>query len=153
MGLFQTRVVQRVTKPLGYWFSSANRLVGVLMISETGTLGIAQIPMHVGFTYSLAHKRAWRVYNRLACRIEGKEGRYLPVSERSMIPLDPNNLLTDEERKNLNAIDDIADREHDRVLSDISKSNQSERYKFLMRTILICGIILGGCLIFKYFKK
>jgi hypothetical protein len=118
-------------------FSSEKRVVRCLRISENGVNSLVSIRLATGYCLSSAEKLAWCVIQKLKLPMEGVDEPVLPISERSYMPLDPLGLLTDEEKKALEPLKNVARARHAEERSRVSDDN---RWGFV---IIIClfGIV------------
>lgn len=153
MRVFKASIFKQFT----LFFGSPNRVTSTLFIGEEGEVGIEIMPLNVGFALQPEKQRAWRTINDLAVRIEGMEGRYLPVGERSYMPLDPYNRLPAEtkikvkkksemdEKKNvvLGELDSIARRERGKAERNLRDSlNKREAAAMFKSAITFGGLII-----------
>ncbi len=170
MSLLKARVFQNsVFKQLKWLVSAPEKAYKYLLISETAEIGIGMLPMFTGELVSHESQRAWRQIATLACAIVGVDGRLLPISERTYLPLDPFNTLAEEEKKKLaqeselsadkksvvlGELDSIASREHDKAVAYLRNSEAKRQAAAMFKLVMvICGIIIVGILILNQIKK
>ena len=123
-------------------FSSEQRLIQACMLSETNVGSLLKLYLDIGFCISEPQKKAWQVVQKLMMPMEGVIELVLPISERSHLPLDPLNRLTEDEKKALGNLDDLAEDAMTRAESQLADENKKGANARLMTTIFwLIGIV------------
>jgi len=94
-------------KQITFLFSSQNKAQKACLLSETGAISMEVKPLETGQVVDRETERSWDAIHALKFRVykDGKpheeNEQVLLISERSHIPLDPNNSLTAKEKEKL----------------------------------------------------
>ena len=105
------------------------------------------LPIHVGFVSADETKKAWLVLHNLKCRVHKdnklvQDELVLPVSERSYIPLDPNELIKQEDRERLVSLEHISSLRERQVREDAGSERDGQRT--LAEMVIVGSFILMG---------
>ena len=133
-----------MVKQVKFLFSSPERPQKCLFLSETGTISMEVMPMHTGFITSPTTKRTWLVLHALKFHVY-KDGKpfmdepVLLITERSYLPLDPNNRLSAKEKIKLASLKDIARTKHTEVYATSGQPNENNDF---MQSIIAYSFLL-----------
>ncbi len=146
MGILQANIWRHSkVRSIRSLFSSPTRSIKCVIIPETGIvrlddLKLAAMPYVISDTPEA--KQAWVVIQKLLLTMRGCEEMVLPVSERSYVPLDPLHRLTEEDRKKLVPLSEIAETQYDTAFARVTEENkQSANAQLLKTMIYVAGII------------
>jgi len=154
MDLLQANIFKAgIFKKAKYMLSAPQQAGQVLFFSETGVCSLELLPLKIGYVVSHKVKMAWNVIQKLKIKVEGIDGFVIPISERSRIPLDPYNILTEEEKQSLASPDTIHSISYARAWADIKdRENESPNSKAVMSIIWILGVLIGLGIIALFIK-
>ncbi len=148
MNLLKIRLFQAgIFKQAKFLVSTPQIAQKVLYISEAGVVSQELLPMNTGFISAL--KKAWLVLHMLKFTVykdgvPAQDEQVLLISDRSYIPLDPNNVIKSKDRERLTSLTDIARLRHAETRADVDK-NKDQRTD-LAQTIIYGGFMLLGLL-------
>jgi hypothetical protein len=140
-------------KGFGSLFGSPKRIQKCVFISESGIVSMELLPLMTGLVYFDLNKVAWLVIQKLKMSMQGSDELVLPISERSHMPLDPLGRLSDDERKKLEPLKNIARAKHAEALSRVVDDNKKSANAKMMTTIVTCCFILTGIIVLIYMIK
>ena len=146
-----------IFKQIKFLLSSPQQAQHLHYIAESGNASHEILPISTGFAMPLQTKKAWQVIHNLKLRVlkDGvpvQDESGLLVSDRSHIPLDPLNMLSEQERKEFAYLDDIAKLRHAEARADTrgydTKRNIAEVIiiaSFVIMGLAIMMTLIKGC--------
>ena len=106
-----------IFKQAKFLASTPQRAESVVYISETGTLSRETLPMSTGYISAEKEHMTWAVLHSLKLKlmkfgVPVQDARTLLISERSYVPLDPQNRIKTKEKEKVASLSDIAKNRH-----------------------------------------
>ncbi len=140
-----------IFKQIKFLFSSHQSSQTAYYISEAGTVSKEIIPILTGFMTPTMIKKAWIVIHSLKFQSHKKglpiQGdATLLISDRSYIPLDPNEIIHSEDKERLTSLKDIARMRHAGARTDV-RPDRNESMDVARLVINGCFILLGIVLV------
>lgn len=141
-----------VFKQAKFLVSTPQSAQKVVLISEAGTISQEILPMHTGWISTdikMGLKKAWLVLH--SCKfsvykdgVPVQDEQVLLISERSYIPLDPNELIKQKEKEKLTSLKDIARLRHTERRIDAGRytGGQGMAEKIVYGCFILLGLML-----------
>lgn len=138
-------------KQAKYLVSTPSQSQNVIFISETGLISKEVLPMSTVYVTAQNLKMTWLVLHPLKILLRKKSGeidenQYLLITERSFIPLDPFNKLTEEEAKNITPLSTVAKLKHAEARTNVAENNMDARNR-MMQTVVTGSLIIIGMMV------
>ncbi len=133
-----------IFKQIRFLLSSPPRSQAGYLISEAGTASREILPMNTGWMCAEQSKKAWMVLHNLKFGVK-KDGELMEgesvllMSERLYTPLDPNGIMSEEDRAELTSLKDIARLRHAQRRSDTGNAPEKAN---LLNTIVTGSFIV-----------
>ena len=149
MDLFKLNLFRgSLFKQAKFLFSTPLSAQTAYYIQEAGIVSKEVVPLHTGFMCPPVIKKAWIVLHSLKFQsykmgVPIEEDTTLLISDRSYIPLDPNEIMSEEEMQRLTSLKDIARVSHAQARADAGGGSSGEKTDTPQLVIYISGILLG----------
>jgi len=137
----------RFFKSASSLFSSNQRTIKCFFVSETGIIGLVDLPLESTFVTEAVNKMSWTVIHKLMMPLAGCDEWVLPISERSYVPLDPLGRLTDEEKKTIVPVDAVAATKYNESFNNVQDDNQQKASQSFLKAILTFMMVVIACVI------
>ena len=142
-----------IFKQIKFLFTTPQKSLKVLYISEAGSVSQELLPIETGFVSADSVKKAWTVMHNLKCQVKKKgetvqDELVLPISDRSFIPLDPNGNIKVKEKEQKASLKDIAGLRHAEERADIGK--EKDERMGIAQTVIVGSFILLGLMAILY---
>jgi hypothetical protein len=126
-------------------FSSPARAIDCVIVSETSIVGKEKMKLATGYLSKDTpdFKGSWLVIQKLMLPMQGCDTMVLPISERSYIPLDPLGRLTEEDKKKLVPLKEIAHSRYKTAFARVTQENKHSANAELLKTMLYLGGIMA----------
>ncbi len=110
--------------------SSEQRVESPVYFSETGTISRENLPMNTGYMTAEKEHMTWAVIHSLKLKLKKygqpvQNNRVLLISERSYVPLDPQNRIKQKDKDKISSLKDIAQNRHDIERAIVNSDNSS----------------------------
>lgn len=161
MNLFKAYMMQHLfMKKVKFLVSEPDRVGRCVYVSEGGTITRELLPMETSFLSASNLHQSWKVISKLKIYIKDKNGiiedePVLLISDRTYLPLDPFNRLSNKEREQLASLADIAKVRHAEARANISDEGDDPRtrlfntgtlWAWIIAAISIVGNVIGSAI-------
>jgi len=152
MDLSKVVIFKGLFRQAKYLASQEKHTESPVYISETGTISRENLIMNTGYMTAEKEHMTWAVIHSLKLKLkkygEPMQGaRILLISERSYVPLDPQNRIKEGDKDKITSLDDIAINRHDIERANVNNDNSTG--KTPLTDVVTSGslIIIGLCVI------
>jgi hypothetical protein len=136
-------------KNLKFLFTGGQRVQEALVFGEQGTLSIEHLPMAMGFFSIVNRHMSWLVMHKLKSLIKETGHSVLEITERSYIPTDPYEEVSDQVKEGIKDLSEVALTRYIEKRNSLISGDQ-EMSNVKRNVVYICFAIIIIILLFSY---